>query len=136
LSLASPTVICAFVLDVVFLGAIGFAIVRAWQARFWAGLVAAVVRLSLLVTAIVLIGFSLLSPHAPAEAAPLTLAVFWAGPLVSFAMSFATWRRSKNVPYLQEREAHRVFMPWAVLACLDMVGVAFWVFALVIASEA
>jgi hypothetical protein len=122
------------VVDVILLGAIGFAFVRAWRARFVGGVVLAVLRLVILVGSIFVIGLSLLASNAALIGGPTKLAMFGAGPLVSFATAFITWRRMRNVPYLEEEAASKVFMPWVAIACVDAVGVALIMFGVAIAN--
>jgi hypothetical protein len=122
-------------LDVIFVVALVMALARAWRARFTVGIVAGVLRMGLVFASFWFIGFGLVSSGAGLGRAPLALAIFAAGPLVSFVTTFLAWHRRRDIPYALEEAADRLFMPWLAVALVDTVSVAIGLFIVVLAAS-
>jgi hypothetical protein len=130
------------IVSLLYLVLIARALVRSFSSRFVFGIVVGLMRVVLMVAALVvclqhgvmimLPGLTLRSTDSSAVAGSALYAI--AGPVLTFALVFASWRRFQNVPAAQEEMLQRPFAAWLPVGILDAIYVAIAIAAAVIAE--
>jgi hypothetical protein len=120
--------VLALLLVILHMGFLMHALVRCGLDRFWLGAFAGLMR-ALLSTAGIIASVKLiahgLAPAQPPSTATVPALIFAAtaivGPLTSFAIVFVAYRRTRNIPALQEEKRMPVLTAWIPVALLDVV---------------